>query len=89
MKACRPDNRMERGEYLSRSRSMALRGQDLGQSKLNDDDIKEIRSASEQREKLRQHIRETLSNDALAKKLNVHIRTIEKVLSYETWGHIA
>lgn len=89
MRQTRNDKTMERGEYQSRARSMALRGQDLGQSKLNDDLIKEIRSAAIQREKLRQHIRDNLSNDALAKKCNVHVRTIEKVLQYETWSHIA
>ena len=88
-KAHRSDKVFERAEYLSRARSMALRGQDLGQSKLNDDAIESIRSASTQREKLRQHIKDTLSNDALAKAHGVHVRTIEKVLSYETWGHIA
>jgi len=89
MRQTRNDKTMERGEYLSRARSMALRGQDLGQSKLNDDAIKEIRSAAVQRENLRQHIRDNLSNDALAKKHGVHIRTIEKATQYHTWSHIA
>jgi hypothetical protein len=60
----------------------------LGQSKLNDDDIVAIRSASTQRAKLRQHIKAELSNEALAAKHGVHVRTIEKVLAYETWGHV-
>lgn len=89
MRQTRNDKTMERGEYQSRARSMALRGQDLGQSKLNDDLIKEIRSAATQRENLRKHIRENLSNDALAKRYGVHVRTIEKVQQYESWSHIA
>jgi hypothetical protein len=88
MKAHRSDKTLERGEYLSRARSMALRGQDLGQSKLNDDAIESIRSAQAQREKLRAHIKSTLSNEALASIHGVHVRTIEKVLSFETWVHI-
>lgn len=88
-KSHRGDKTLERAEYLSRARSMALRGNDLGQSKLNDELIEEIRSAASQREKLRKHIKDNLSNQAMALKMNVHVRTIEKVLSYETWGHIA
>jgi hypothetical protein len=88
MKQHRPDKRLERGEYLSRARSMALRGQELPQTKLLDLDIVTIRSAAKQRENLRKHIRENLSNEALAKQYGVHVRTIEKALSYETGSHI-
>lgn len=80
MKQHRPDKRLERGEYLSRARSMALRGQELPQTKLLDLDIVSIRSAAKQRE--------NLSNEALAKQFGVHVRTIEKALSYETGSHI-
>lgn len=61
----------------------------MPQTKLLALDIVSIRSAARQRENLRQHIRENLSNDALANQFGVHVRTIEKVLSYETWGHVA
>jgi len=88
MKQHRPDKRLERGEYLSRARSMALRGQELPQTKLLDLDIVTIRSAAKQRENLRKHIRENLSNEALAKQYGVHVRTIEKCLTYETGSHI-
>lgn len=47
-----------------------------------------IRSAARQREALRKHIRDNLSNDALARQFGVHVRTIEKVLQSETWSHI-
>jgi hypothetical protein len=88
MKQHRPDKRLERGEYLSRARSMALRGQELPQTKLLDLDIVSIRSAARQRENLRKHIRDNLSNEALAKQYGVHVRTIEKCLTYETGSHI-
>lgn len=78
----------DRHTYLQIAKSYALRGQDLGQSKLNDDLIKEIRSAAVQREKLRQHIRDELSNDALAKRMGTTVRNIEKIVAYETWSHI-
>jgi hypothetical protein len=88
MKAYRPEKRLEREEYLSRARSMAPRGQDLPQTKLLDLDIVSIRSAAKQRENLRKHIKNNLSNEALAKQYGVHIRTIEKCLAYETGSHI-
>jgi hypothetical protein len=88
MKQHRPEKRLERGEYLSRARSMAPRGQALPQTKLLDLDIVSIRSAARQRESLRKHIRDNLSNEALAKQYGVHVRTIEKCLAYETGSHI-
>lgn len=88
MKQHRPDKRLERGEYLSRARSMAPRGQELPQTKLLDLDIVAIRSAARQRESLRKYIRENLSNEALAKQYGVHTQTIYKCLAYETGSHI-
>ena len=88
MRQHRPDNVLERGEYLSRARELAARGAELTQSKLIDLDVIAIRSAVVQRENLRQHIANNLSNDALAKKFGVHIRTIEKAIQRETWSHI-
>ena len=88
MKDHRPEKRLERGEYLSRARSMALRGQELPQTKLLDIDIVSIRSAEKQRENLRTYIRDNLSNEALAKAYGVHIRTIEKCVQYHTGSHI-
>jgi hypothetical protein len=88
VKAYRPENRFEREEYLSRARSMAPRGQELPQTKLLDLDIVSIRSSAKQRENLRKHIRDNLSNEALAKQYGVHVRTIEKCLAYETGSHI-
>lgn len=84
----RNDKTMERGEYLSRAREKARRGQELPQAKLLDVDVITIRSAAKQRENLRKYIRENLSNDALAQKFGVHIRTIEKIVQFETWSHV-
>lgn len=79
---------LERSEYLVRARELAPRGTQLPQSRLDHDAVADIRSAARQREALRQHIRENLSNEALARKLGVHVRTVEKVLALETWGHV-
>jgi DNA-directed RNA polymerase specialized sigma24 family protein len=79
---------MARDEYLQRRSEFAARGQDLPHAKLLDLDVIDIRSAKRQREALMQHIRENLSNEALAKRHGVHFRTIEKILSRESWSHL-
>lgn len=79
---------MERREYLQRARELAPRGQDLPQAKLLDLDVVAIRSAVKQREALRKHIRDSLSNEALAKQFGVSLRAIERITANETWGHV-
>lgn len=81
--------RLTREEYLLRAREFAPRGQDLPQTKLLDLEVVAIKSAARQREKLRQYIKDNLSNEALAKQYGVHVRTIEKALQHHTWSHIA
>jgi len=80
---------MSRAEYQSRRTEFAPRGQDLPGAKLLDIDIVSIRSAARQRENLRRHIRENLSNEALAKQYGVHVSNIEKILRREAWSHVA
>ena len=75
---------LTRQEYQLRASELAVRGQDLPQSKLLDLDVISIRSAARQRESLKKHIRDNLSNEALAKRHGVHVRTIEKALARET-----
>lgn len=77
-------HRMDRDTYLRDAGQFAARGQELPQTKLLDMDVIDIRSAKRQREALLKHIRENLSNEALAKRYGVHPRTIEKALSRET-----
>lgn len=55
-------------------------------SKLTEDDVRLIRAAVGERERLRQEARE-LSNASLAEKFGVHTRTIEKVIQGYSWGH--
>ena len=88
-KAVRKDGTMARGEYLCRVHEFCARGQDLPQSKLLELDVVSIRSSARQRENLRKHIADNLSNAALAKQYGVHVRTIEKILSREVWSHVA
>lgn len=79
---------MPRHEYLLRAREFAAHGQDLPQAKLLDLDVISIRSAARQRDALRKHIADHLSNAALAKKYGVHINNIEKIIRREAWSHI-
>ena len=62
------------------------RGLELPLAKLLPLDVAEIRSAARQRQSLRSYLASTLSNAALAAKFGVHERTIEKILSRETWS---
>lgn len=80
--------RRTRDEYLLAASTFAKRGKDLPHAKLTPELVAEIRSARRQREALRRHIDENLSNKALAKKLGVHVRTIEKAITNETWSHL-
>lgn len=80
--------RRSRDEYLLAASAFVLRGEELPQAKLNAELVQEIRSARRQREALRKHIADNLSNEALAKKYGVHVRTIEKAITNETWSHL-
>lgn len=88
MRQHRPDNRLERGEYLSRTREFAKRGRELPHSKLSEKAVTEIMSAVRQRDKLRQYINDNLSNEALAKRHGVALRTLEKVTGFNSWTHV-
>jgi transcriptional regulator GlxA family with amidase domain len=74
---------MDRHTYLVRARELALRGEALPQTKLTADDVREIRRLAAARERARAAINERLSNAALAERFGVHVRTVERVLSWE------
>ena len=77
---------LHRDEWEQRRTEFVRRGLELPQAKLMPLDVAEIRSAARQRQSLRSYIASNLSNAALAKKFGVHERTIEKILSRETWS---
>ena len=65
------------------------RGEELPQSKMNEDSVREARKIySESREAIKK-LNEEFSIKGLAKRYGVHVRTMEKILSGETWSHIA
>lgn len=53
-------------------------------TKLNQVQVKKIRADALLRDEMRKKITEELSNEAMAARYGVHVRTIEKVLRYET-----
>lgn len=77
--------RLERQEYVLRARELARRGMEISHTKLTPLDVTAIRSAVAERERLREHIVENLTNKALAKKFGVHIRTIDRITTYSNW----
>lgn len=79
---------LNRAQYLCRATEYSKRGQELPQSKLLDMDVITIRSAHRQRQNLLKYIKENLSNEALCKQYGIHLRTLEKILSRQTWSHL-
>jgi hypothetical protein len=73
--------RVNRHSYLCSARLYARRGSDLPHAKLTDEAVRAIRA--EHRPYSRTH-----GAPALARKYNLHRRTIEKVLSYASWVHV-
>ena len=69
------------------NRTKVLRGSDLPHAKLDEHDIALIRDLVAERNRLRRRAA-ALSNRALAEKFGVHHRTIEKLISRETWVHV-
>jgi hypothetical protein len=79
---------MTREEYLMNPSAYCKRGFDLPQTKLPPLAVVAIREAARKRDQLRAEINQKYSNAALAKQWGVHVRTIEKVLAYETARHV-
>jgi hypothetical protein len=69
------------------NRTKVLRGSQLSHAKLDEHDVELIREIVEYRERLKQELK-ALSNASLADKFGVHIRTIDKITSGESWIHV-
>lgn len=68
---------MNRAEYRERAAEFAPRGERVGVARLDEGKVRWIRTN-----------REGLSLKAMAARLGVHYRTVEKVHYGETWGHV-
>lgn len=63
------------------------RGSELPQSKLTEDDIKLIWKCVNERKRLRDEANK-LSNESLAQKFDVSLRTIDRITQRRGWIHI-
>ena len=63
------------------------RGTELPQTKLNEADVRLILDCVSERERLRKEAN-SLSNEALAQKFDVHVRTIERITQRRGWIHV-
>lgn len=68
---------IERAEYLSRPKEFARRGLGIHTARLDEQAVRDIRSRYG-----------PATCKQLAKEYGVHYRTIEKVVSFETWAHV-
>jgi hypothetical protein len=69
------------------NRTKVKRGSQLPHSKLTEDDIRLINSFVAEREQLKTRLK-GMTNKSIADKFDVHIRTIDRITSGETWGHV-
>ncbi len=64
------------------------RGEELPQSKLNAKLVRLIREEHAAKEKAKRELDEKHSAAAIAKRYQVSVNTIHKVLGYATWRHV-
>lgn len=64
------------------------RGSELPWAKLTEEDVSLIRELVRERDALKAQLRE-LTNAKIAEKIGVHVRTIDRVTTYEGWRHVA
>lgn len=69
------------------NRLSVLRGSQLPQSKLTEEDVVLLRQLISEREALKAQAAQ-LTNAKLAEKWGVHVRTIDRISTGEGWGHV-
>ena len=69
------------------NRLKVKRGSDLPHAKLDESDVVLIRQIVAERERTKAQLK-YVTNAALARKFGVHIHTIERVVTGESWGHV-
>lgn len=72
---------IDRHTYLCDARAYAKRGSDLPHAKLDESQVKAARA------EYRPFCR-TFGVPALARRYGVHRRTMEKIITRETWSHV-
>jgi len=69
------------------NRLSVLRGSALPHSKLSEDKVMEIWQIVARRNELKAELA-GMTNQAIATRFGVHIRTIDRVTALESWGHV-
>ena len=69
------------------NRYKVLRGSQLPQAKLTEDDVRLIHELVSERDELKRQLA-GLTNAKIAEKFGVHRRTIDRVTALEGWGHV-
>ncbi len=69
------------------NRLSVKRGSQLPWAKLDEAKVADIIAIIERRDALKAELRE-MTNAAIAKRYGVHIKTIDKVISGVSWGHV-
>lgn len=64
------------------------RGDELPQSKMNEESVREARKIYEESREAIKKLNDEFSANGLAKRYGVHVRTMERILRYETWSHV-
>ena len=81
---------MNRHQYLATGvYETCPRGEAQGHSKLTDANVALMRRQHARKQALIKKLNERYSAAALAEKYGVHVRVVEKALSYATWRHVA
>lgn len=79
---------MNRSEYQIRQREFSARGEQLPQSKLTAEKVREARELYERVRFARRHLDKHYSIAAIAARYGVSPAAMDKALRYETWGHV-
>lgn len=69
------------------NRTKVLRGSQLPQAKLHEDDVQLILQLVAHRDDLKRQLC-LMTNERIAEKFNVHRRTIDRITAGEAWGHV-
>lgn len=69
------------------NRLSVKRGSQLPWSKLDESDVQLILGIVDHRNKLKAELSE-LTNKKIAEKFDVHVRTIDKITSFQSWTHV-
>lgn len=69
------------------NRLHVVRGSEHPNAKLTEEKVREILAVVEERERLKLKLK-GMTNAALARRYNVHLRNMDKIVSGETWSHV-